>query len=1053
VRSDGNDFSPVIRPEFFYGRDEELERIIRACATGTERAEPTSILIVGELGIGKTSLAFQAARALEEHFPDGVLHVNENLFQDRGDGRVDAICRYVLSSLNEVHEWWQPDSVETGRDKSLRAYHKVLNTSHMLLILDDISRVDEILELLPKSGVSALIAISNTWPAHPDRFGEVIELGALSQSSAYTLIRDVTGSTTRAAEILNLIDQNPTLANPRTLKLLMSGSRSANLPDSVTALSADTRIDVLGEVVERAILQLEPAAAQTVALLSLFGEIPFSLGQAVEVVGGDRSSIASQLSDLMRRGLLSQVSDIEFQMHSMVASFGNSRLRDLDEDRVRFASEAAVRTIARKRLRSRVQIVRDIWTVHDSLNYENHARAVSAFIQHPSTRGPLSIGILGAWGMGKTSFMRMVQQRLDPPDETDADGLVPSALVLSVRGPRADRSNAVHRQPRRRKRTTLATPRWRTIDIVRASGQVERRTPKQLDAKKSFSAETATKDSDWRPTVWFNPWKYENSEQVWAGLAHELVSQVTARLSSRDRHSFWVALNLRRFDPARIRQYVQREVISRVAPWLVATIVLAALAVLVALTGRAWSSVAPSVATAVSVGASSLVGFSVLLTFINVVRTLLADSRQTLTSLGMPGIEAAQSIQIMRKSAIAAASAAFIDPSYESRLGYLDLVHSDVRNVLRLVASEDRPLTVFVDDLDRCSPGTVSTVIEAINQFLGGDFRDSIFVLGLDARTVAGHVEATYKDVLPYMAGSDRASGGSTFGWRFLDKFVQLPLPLPRPTWQVLRHGYVDALIGKHVMHGSKNEQVSSVVVAASAGRVSDSVKEISASRRSDPLVVNTGEGSKADIIAKLELAITLRAPTIDDLAEAARSAEIEIFGSSSTALRPETMEAATRIFGEVYSDGFSAPAIRHGLDLLQTGNPRQIKRFLNLFRFYLFIDQQRSLAGMASATPAEIAKISALVVRYPQLLAALLASSGPSSILACLEELIPKYIADGSNEMALRPDLEQQWMSLLREYNLGDLISSETDPALAREFFRFVSSSPRISRVVDEFL
>ncbi|MFC7643536.1 P-loop NTPase fold protein [Streptosporangium lutulentum] len=46
-----------------------------------------------------------------------------------------------------------------------------------------------------------------------------------------------------------------------------------------------------------------------------------------------------------------------------------------------------------------------------------------------------------------------------------------------------------------------------------------------------------------------------------------------------------------------------------------------------------------------------------------------------------------------------------------------------MRQVLDLVATEERPLVVFVDDLDRCSPGTVAQVIEAINLFLAASSR------------------------------------------------------------------------------------------------------------------------------------------------------------------------------------------------------------------------------------------------------------------------------------------------------------------------------------------
>ena len=58
------------------------------------------------------------------------------------------------------------------------------------------------------------------------------------------------------------------------------------------------------------------------------------------------------------------------------------------------------------------------------------------------------------------------------------------------------------------------------------------------------------------------------------------------------------------------------------------------------------------------------------------------------------------------------------DPGYAARLGFLHLVQEDMHRVLKLIATPKQPLVIFVDDLDPCSPGTVSQVIEAINLFL-----------------------------------------------------------------------------------------------------------------------------------------------------------------------------------------------------------------------------------------------------------------------------------------------------------------------------------------------
>ncbi len=49
----------------------------------------------------------------------------------------------------------------------------------------------------------------------------------------------------------------------------------------------------------------------------------------------------------------------------------------------------------------------------DQLNFAPYAKTLADIIADPGTRTPLTIGVFGGWGQGKTSLMRMVQRRLD----------------------------------------------------------------------------------------------------------------------------------------------------------------------------------------------------------------------------------------------------------------------------------------------------------------------------------------------------------------------------------------------------------------------------------------------------------------------------------------------------------------------------------------------------------------------------------------------------------------------------------------------------------------
>lgn len=192
------------------------------------------------------------------------------------------------------------------------------------------------------------------------------------------------------------------------------------------------------------------------------------------------------------------------------------------------------------------------------------------------------------------------------------------------------------------------------------------------------------------------------------------------------------------------------------------------------------------------------------------------------------------------------------DPGYEGRLGFLYLVQTDMQRVLDLVATEQRPVVVFVDDLDRCSPSTVAQVIEAINLFLAGQFPNCIFVLAMEPEMVAAHIEVAYQALEERLRTSDYWGETGMLGWRFLDKFVQLPLSLP----------------------ALDPERASRFTGSVLVGR----------SQPLEPDKVGSGDqaGERA---AQLEQAIQQEATSIEDIPEAAARVQAEVLGAAARRL------------------------------------------------------------------------------------------------------------------------------------------------------------------------
>ena len=59
-----------------------------------------------------------------------------------------------------------------------------------------------------------------------------------------------------------------------------------------------------------------------------------------------------------------------------------------------------------------IQLLTDQPTINDELNYDQYASVIARLLTDSKTKTPLTIGIHGAWGCGKTSLMRMIDKKI-----------------------------------------------------------------------------------------------------------------------------------------------------------------------------------------------------------------------------------------------------------------------------------------------------------------------------------------------------------------------------------------------------------------------------------------------------------------------------------------------------------------------------------------------------------------------------------------------------------------------------------------------------------------
>jgi hypothetical protein len=606
---------------------------------------------------------------------------------------------------------------------------------------------------------------------------------------------------------------------------------------------------------------------------------------------------------------------------------------------------------------------RDFYTLIDTAGYAAYAEAITRAIQHADTRPPLTIGIKGTWGAGKTSLMRMVQEGLEwPSGQPSGSGplrpieLTPEARTLTALQDRPDgelqlvRNRTVFRRLR-------ALSRWPAPGPAARQEKIEA-SPQPVGSGRPGASPD---DMAWRPTVWFNPWMYQNGEQVWAGLAYEIIKQITERMSVPERENFWLRLNLGRIDEQAVRRKIYGLIVDRLIPFAVGAVVCIVVGVaLLAVHLSRWFTVS------LAGGAPVLLAMATAVQSAKVLKSRVSGSLAQLVQ-PMGAVR-----QFTGKAVHGAYDELVSSADYLAKAGFFYFVRADVQRVLDLVATEHRPLVVFVDDLDRCSPGTVVQVIEAINVFLAGEYPNSIFVIAMEPEMVAAHIEAAYSELVKELADTSP----SALGWRFLEKIVQLPLALP----------------------------------AMEAGR-------------------------KARYIEWLFTGAAPAAPAADasaepdDLPAASLAEAVHISQAVPGAASAAQAQAIRQIIDRRLSDNsvevgaiidFAAPHL--------AANPREIKRFVNLFRFLVMIDSERGLQGLPSLGDLRaIAKVAVLHLRWPDLLAVLgqLTPDG-ETYFEQLERMAPRRRPDPVADFLTSTGLSSYVAQRLTTWDLRSFLNAE---------------------------
>jgi len=514
----------------------------------------------------------------------------------------------------------------------------------------------------------------------------------------------------------------------------------------------------------------------------------------------------------------------------------------------------------------------DAATSEDQLGFNPYARGLSEFLLNRDTKGPLTVSIEGEWGSGKSSFMLILEGFL-------------------TRG-----------------------------SLAKTAAGITHNIP--LIAK-------------------FNPWRHDKDEALWATFAINLTKQIVKEQKFVNRLNGHIRLLRSRFDWSR----GWLELLKAGAAFLILTGLVLSLLALTAENGPGWLL---SFAKTVSISDKDKEGSGEAIKLPTTqASSAHAEAKPTqpsppkefswfiwLSGFGFFGVIAAyiiavfvivSKVKVFFSAPLASdLSKHFRSPNYTSKASFIEEFHEDFRRIVEAY-SNGKTIFVFVDDLDRCAVPRAADLMQAINLMISTELRDIIFILGMDREKIAAGLAMKNADLLPYLnldiAKTSDAKAlsprvGLQFGFQYLEKFVQISFPLPKP-----RIADIDRFL-----------------------------KSLSGTKAAPPPDAKARRDDGEHATALLGKAVA---------------------GSEVPGAKEAQSEAAIQQFQIQFStDSDSILRIVREVSPFLDDNPRRLKQFINIFRLRAFVAYETGALENGKMTPQQLGKLIAIQMRWPVLAA-----------------------------------------------------------------------------------
>ncbi|MFJ8664804.1 tetratricopeptide repeat protein [Streptomyces sp. NPDC093600] len=353
----------------FAGRRAELARITRWVQAGraSTATRPTVVVLHGDPGAGRTTLAVRAAHALKDHFR-GACVVDLRGGGTRGEKPLSTreALLHLLNRLGAPREqllFRERSSPEQQVRRLAELYHQHLTGLPVTVVLDDAVDAEQVRTLLPERSDSlVLVTCREPLDLGADVPAAVHQLPvtALDAAGAEELLREAAEAPDPGPYDSDAFDRIRELCGGLPLALRVAGSLLGrrSMSDLAGLLAEAGSSDPLERALSvRYSADLDEDGRRLLRRLSLAGRASLGAAAAAALLGGKGQDGARLLRELSRAGLLDHVRGgpataqgggrERYRLHDSVRGFAAVRLaEEEDAAEVAAAQERLIRNYA-----------------------------------------------------------------------------------------------------------------------------------------------------------------------------------------------------------------------------------------------------------------------------------------------------------------------------------------------------------------------------------------------------------------------------------------------------------------------------------------------------------------------------------------------------------------------------------------------------------------------------------------------------------------------------------------------------------------------------------